>query len=146
MSCDENRPTLRTTTFSPSCSHSSTDPGPIPSFRRISAGTEICPCAVTFDRGADMVEKWCPGTELNRRHEDFQSSALPTELPGHRARKDNTSVLNTFLFGSLGCSVAGLLSCSAVRQPSNPATQEPSNCSPNAVAHHHRQIAQRGGG
>src|SRR5262245_50090522 len=27
--------------------------------------------------------KWCPGTELNRRHEDFQSSALPTELPGH---------------------------------------------------------------
>ncbi len=26
---------------------------------------------------------WCPGTELNRRHEDFQSSALPTELPGH---------------------------------------------------------------
>src|SRR4051812_37784257 len=36
---------------------------------------------------------WCPGTELNRRHEDFQSSALPTELPGpeggreKRARK-----------------------------------------------------------
>ena len=27
-------------------------------------------------------EEWCPGTELNRRHEDFQSSALPTELPG----------------------------------------------------------------
>ena len=25
---------------------------------------------------------WCPGTESNRRHEDFQSSALPTELPG----------------------------------------------------------------
>src|SRR5690606_21934653 len=29
-------------------------------------------------------EARCPGTELNRRHEDFQSSALPTELPGHR--------------------------------------------------------------
>jgi hypothetical protein len=29
------------------------------------------------------IEK-CPGTELNRRHEDFQSSALPTELPGHK--------------------------------------------------------------
>ena len=27
-------------------------------------------------------ESRCPGTELNRRHEDFQSSALPTELPG----------------------------------------------------------------
>lgn len=29
--------------------------------------------------------KWCPGTESNRRHHDFQSCALPTELPGHRA-------------------------------------------------------------
>ena len=25
--------------------------------------------------------KWWDGTESNRRHEDFQSSALPTELP-----------------------------------------------------------------
>ena len=25
---------------------------------------------------------WWPGTELNRRHRDFQSPALPTELPG----------------------------------------------------------------
>ena len=37
---------------------------------------------------------WCPGTELNRRHTDFQSVALPTELPGraiaaHGARKCN---------------------------------------------------------
>src|SRR5207247_7525195 len=24
---------------------------------------------------------WCLGTESNRRHKDFQSSALPTELP-----------------------------------------------------------------
>ena len=24
---------------------------------------------------------WCHGTELNRRHADFQSAALPTELP-----------------------------------------------------------------
>ena len=24
----------------------------------------------------------CPGTDLNRRHADFQSAALPTELPG----------------------------------------------------------------
>ncbi len=28
--------------------------------------------------------KWCPETELNRRHADFQSAALPTELSGHR--------------------------------------------------------------
>jgi hypothetical protein len=26
--------------------------------------------------------EWCPGTDLNRRHTDFQSVALPTELPG----------------------------------------------------------------
>ncbi len=25
--------------------------------------------------------KWCLGTESNRRHRDFQSLALPTELP-----------------------------------------------------------------
>ena len=28
--------------------------------------------------------KWCEGAELNRRHRDFQSLALPTELPSHR--------------------------------------------------------------
>ena len=27
--------------------------------------------------------EWCPGAELNSRHADFQSAALPTELPGH---------------------------------------------------------------
>src|SRR3954452_13835278 len=26
---------------------------------------------------------WCPGAESNHRHCDFQSHALPTELPGH---------------------------------------------------------------
>jgi hypothetical protein len=33
--------------------------------------------------GMPAERKWWPGTELNRRHKDFQSSALPTELPGH---------------------------------------------------------------
>ena len=31
----------------------------------------------------------CPETELNRRHEDFQSSALPTELSGPRGLNSN---------------------------------------------------------
>lgn len=26
---------------------------------------------------------WWPGAESNCRHADFQSAALPTELPGH---------------------------------------------------------------
>src|SRR5579872_5711036 len=30
--------------------------------------------------------KWCPGAESNHRHCDFQSHALPTELPGRRRR------------------------------------------------------------
>ena len=34
------------------------------------------------------LNRWCPGTESNRRHGDFQSPALPTELPGQRARHD----------------------------------------------------------
>ncbi len=29
------------------------------------------------------VEEWCPEAESNHRHKDFQSFALPTELPGH---------------------------------------------------------------
>jgi hypothetical protein len=28
--------------------------------------------------------EWWLGTELNRRHKDFQSSALPTELPSRK--------------------------------------------------------------
>ena len=34
--------------------------------------------------------KWCPETELNRRHADFQSAALPTELSGHRDRSGHS--------------------------------------------------------
>ena len=30
-----------------------------------------------------QVKYWCRGADLNRRHKDFQSFALPTELPRH---------------------------------------------------------------
>ena len=34
------------------------------------------------ERGEKAIKK-CPEPESNQRHEDFQSSALPTELSGH---------------------------------------------------------------
>src|SRR5438132_10987309 len=48
------------------------------------AGVQALPqggCQFTLDLPA---VKWCPGAESNHRHGDFQSPALPTELPGHR--------------------------------------------------------------
>jgi hypothetical protein len=39
--------------------------------------TQLC-CAM---RNYEMLG-WCPGAESNHRHCDFQSHALPTELPG----------------------------------------------------------------
>ncbi len=35
---------------------------------------------------------WCPGAESNHRHCDFQSHALPTELPGHRPAATATAL------------------------------------------------------
>ena len=37
-------------------------------------------------KDGDRGKRWCPGAELNHRHTDFQSVALPTELPGRLAR------------------------------------------------------------
>jgi hypothetical protein len=37
--------------------------------------------------GRRWMMKWWPGRELNPRHADFQSAALPTELPGLSERR-----------------------------------------------------------
>ena len=36
--------------------------------------------------GCGKITGWCPGAESNHRHCDFQSHALPTELPGRFRR------------------------------------------------------------
>lgn len=36
-----------------------------------------------FTETPRAAAKWCPGAGSNHRHCDFQSHALPTELPGH---------------------------------------------------------------
>src|SRR5262249_54070811 len=38
------------------------------------------------DALANCAKKWWAGTGLNRRHQDFQSCALPTELPARALR------------------------------------------------------------
>jgi hypothetical protein len=40
-----------------------------------SSNTSLIPCM--------LLNRWWPGTELNRRRQPFQGCALPPELPGH---------------------------------------------------------------
>ena len=86
-SAEEYRWPLRTTTRSPSASHSRIDPVARPSRRRTSAGTETCPCEVNRDcasfmgshyhgkdRGASSVKSLSPADRGRSR----------SELEGHR--------------------------------------------------------------
>src|SRR5690606_33289062 len=41
-------------------------------------------CVRRAYNGAGAPSRWWPGRESNPRHGDFQSPALPTELPGQR--------------------------------------------------------------
>ena len=47
--------------------------------------------------------KKCPEPESNQRHEDFQSSALPTELSGHFDFLLETSVNITWIRENCNC-------------------------------------------
>ena len=42
---------------------------------------------------------WCLGVESNRRHTDFQSVALPTELPRHLATRRGLEPLTSSVTG-----------------------------------------------
>src|SRR5450631_457317 len=67
MSSKVKRPARWTTILSPSSVHSRTEPGPTPSLRRTSAGTEICPWAVNFDRAMAIATLYYHGNEpMNR--------------------------------------------------------------------------------
>ena len=43
--------------------------------------TKKQPFGLTSAKGC--LNEWCPDSELNQGHGDFQSPALPTELSGH---------------------------------------------------------------
>ncbi len=51
------------------------------------AGSILLIRVVVGKYGGDKGIIW-PEPESNRRHKDFQSSALPTELPGHTIGKN----------------------------------------------------------
>jgi hypothetical protein len=42
----------------------------------------------------NYTRTWWLGTESNRRHEDFQSSALPTELPSRTFQRTDIILTN----------------------------------------------------
>ena len=46
---------------------------------------ELRPVGKSFPRATRAQKKWL-GTGSNRRHADFQSAALPTELPSHHCK------------------------------------------------------------
>ena len=45
-------------------------------------GDHLSYVALTLGRSGLLIGKWL-GAGSNRRHQDFQSCALPTELPSH---------------------------------------------------------------
>ena len=51
-----------------------------------SASTARFACSTEPSLHAWRQNQWCPGAESNHRHCDFQSHALPTELPGRAGR------------------------------------------------------------
>src|SRR6185437_9561091 len=65
-------------------------------FARLSCSPGVLDCANSMRHNREdfsafkaLIRKrnqWCPGAGSNHRHADFQSAALPTELPGPLAK------------------------------------------------------------
>jgi hypothetical protein len=53
-------------------------------------------------------EKWWLGTELNRRHTDFQSAALPTELPSQSSFKRRYRYFSPQIVSTIAMKIAAL--------------------------------------
>ncbi len=65
--------------------------------------------------------KWCLGADSNHRHADFQSAALPTELPRPAPASARSRVYRRGVGGSPACLVAGARAASQPRNRRRPA-------------------------
>ena len=76
-----------------------------------------------------MDLKWWPEAESNCRHEDFQSTALPTELPNHG--RNQIIITSTLLPDAPKCAAQSVVSVTKLSHPwallSNPALGYPSS-------------------
>lgn len=69
----------------------------------------------SFASELKLKKKWCPGPELNQRHCDFQSHALPTELPGRTRRRRLAPKRRWALIGGSGTGCKHLKATPALR-------------------------------
>ncbi len=74
-----------------------------------------------------VSEGWWPGAELNCRHRDFQSRALPTELPGHVAGAQKNPQYSTAV-GRRRKGQTGRKPCATYVDPALTATRRGSPC------------------
>ena len=71
-------------------------PSPLMNFNNLFGISPSSPCGLcralrpSIASLSCLGEAWCPGAGSNHRHCDFQSHALPTELPGHTAPRLGT--------------------------------------------------------